>query len=329
MTTFKKSKMRVNFIVEDKGVLKYLGCATAAKNLCKGLSEKIDICYNNPSTDFDIAHFHTFGPRSIWYLNCFKGKTIITAHSTPNLNHGNLAFPGLVNWLYIPIYNQFDHIIAVSKKCKKELEDLKCKPKVTTIYNGIDTKDFLPDINKRKELRNYYDIKEDELLVLTVAQRTPRKGIYDFLQLAKNYPEIKFLWIGGFPYNLFSKDYKKVIKAIKNHTPNAIFPGFVKDITKVYSAADIFFMPSYAEGHSIVMLEALSMELPIIARDLEEFREAFNDNLIYFSNIEDINNTMFEKQILQKFKKKTNIIEKYKLDKIIQEHIKLYEQLIN
>ncbi len=321
--------MRVNFIVEDKGVLKYLGCATAAKNLYKGLCQKIDISYNDPSTDFDIAHFHTFGPKSIWYLKRFKGKTVITAHSTPNLNYGNLAFPGLVNWLYIPLYNQFDHIVAVSKKCKKELEILKCKPKVTTIYNGIDTKNFLPNLQKGKKLRESYNIKAEEILVLTVAQRTPRKGIYDFLKLAKNFPEFKFLWIGGFPYNLFSKDYKKVNKAIKNHTPNTIFPGFVEDIIQVYSAADVFFMPSYAEGHSIVMLEALSMKLPMIARDVEEFREAFSDNLIYFSNVEDIDSTLFSRETLQEYKKKTNVIEKYKLDKIIQEHIKLYEQLIS
>ena len=31
--------MKVNFIVEDSGPLKYLGCATAAKNLFNELSE--------------------------------------------------------------------------------------------------------------------------------------------------------------------------------------------------------------------------------------------------------------------------------------------------
>jgi hypothetical protein len=97
--------MKINFIVEDGGVLQYLGCATAAKNLYNELSKYIDIQYNSSKTDFDIAHFHTFGPKSMYYLNKFKKKTIITAHSTPNLNTGNLAFPKLVNWLYLPIYN--------------------------------------------------------------------------------------------------------------------------------------------------------------------------------------------------------------------------------
>ena len=46
------------------------------------------------------------------YAKRFKGKKIISAHSTPNLNVGNIAFPRVVNWLYIPIYNRFDHIIS-------------------------------------------------------------------------------------------------------------------------------------------------------------------------------------------------------------------------
>ena len=320
--------MKVNFIVEDKGVLKYLGCATAAKNLCNELSKKIEISYNDSSTDYDLAHFHTFGPRSIWYLKRFKGKSVITAHSTPNLNTGNLAFPGLVNWLYVPLYNMFDHIIAVSNKCKRELETLHCKPEITTIYNGIDTKGFIPDKEKGLKFRNELGIKRDELLILTVAQRTPRKGIYDFLKLAKKYPKYKFLWIGGFPYNLFSKDYKKVSKAIENSSSNAIFPGFVEDIIQVYSAADAFFMPSYAEGHSIVMLEALSMGLPMIARDVEEYREAFDDNLLYFSSLEKLSDSSFDKKTLETYKKKSASVKQYTIDKVAQEHIKLYERII-
>ena len=321
--------MKINFIVEDKGPLKYLGCATAAKNLYHALSKKIDISYNNPSHDYDLCHCHTFGPKSIMYLKRFKGKSIITAHSTPHLNEGNLAFPNLVNWLYVPIYNQFDYIISVSKKCERELHEIGCKPPISTIYNGIDIGKFKPDPAKGKKFRKTYRIKEDSIVVLTVAQRTPRKGIYDFLKLAKQFPEFTFIWIGGFPYHLFSKDYRKVIHAINNRPHNTLFPGFVEDIYEVYSAADVFFMPSYAEGHSIVMLEALSMQLPMIARDLEEFREAFDGMLLYFTKVEDIKKEMFEKKTLTLYKKKADQIKKYHIDNVADEHIAVYEKLLD
>lgn len=321
--------MKVNFVVEDSGTFQYLGCATAAMNLHKALKDHIEMSYNDPGLDFDVAHFHTFGPRSLWYLKRFKGKTVITAHSTPHLNDGNLALPWLVNWLYMPIYNRFDHLIAVSNKCKQELIDLQATPPVTTIYNGIDTGYFHPDPAKRKQYRKTLGLSETDLLILTVAQRTPRKGIYDFLSLAKRFPQHRFLWIGGFPYHLFSKDYKKIKQALLTKPSNVIFPGFVEDIFEVYSAADWFFMPSYAEGHSIVMLESLSMGLPMITRDIPEFREAFKDNLQYFSSVKDIDEEMFSPDRLEEFKKKTSIVDMYHIDIIAKQHIDLYQQLIS
>ena len=321
--------MKVNFIVEDSGPLKYLGCATAAKNLFYELLKNIDISWNDNSFDYDLAHFHTFGPRSMIYAKRFRGKKVITAHSTPNLNTGNLAFPGVVNWLYIPIYNSFDHIIAVSEKCKKELINLNCKPEISTIYNGIDVEKFVPNKTKREKFRKKLGIKKDKMVVLTVAQRTPRKGIYDFLEISKRLSQICFLWIGGFPYNLFSKDYSKVKRAIEQHSDNTIFPGFIEDISYAYSAADVFFMPSYAEGHSIVMLEALSMGLPLIARDIEEFREAFGENLLYFHNINELNEKKFDKNNLELYRKKSDIVLKYTIEKMAQDHTKLYEKIIN
>jgi glycosyltransferase involved in cell wall biosynthesis len=319
--------MKVNFIVEDSGAFKYLGCATAAKNLFRALSKKIDISYNDPSHDFEIAHFHTFGPRSLWYLHRFKGVSIITAHSTPNLNEGNLAVPSLVNWLYRPIYNRFDHIISVSNKCNKELIDMGCKPEITTIYNGIDPSLFTPDETKRLSFRKKHNLTDDDVLILTVAQRTPRKGIYDFLEIAKRFPKYHFLWIGGFPYSFFSKDYQKIKKMLKKRPDNTLFPGFVEDIFEVYSAADFFLMPSYAEGHSIVMLEALSMKLPMIARDTEEYREAFNGMLSYFSNIDDLKNKTFSDENKKKYQKKSEEVSLYHIDRIADQHKKLYEKL--
>lgn len=319
--------MKINFIVEDSGPLQYLGCATAAKNLYNELSKSIKISYNDASLEYDICHLHTFGPKSLLYLKRFKKKTVITAHSTPHLNDGNLAFPGLVNWLYVPIYNQFDHIISVSKKCELELIDIGCKPLITTIYNGINLNIFKPDKEKRKRFRQTYHINNDSLVILTVAQRTPRKGIYDFLSLAKRFPDHTFLWVGGFPYGLFSKDFRKVTKAIEHRPKNALFPGFVEDIFEVYSGADVFLMPSYAEGHSIVMLEALSMKLPMIARRTDEFTEAFSSMLYYYDDINEITSNVFDEKNRSIYKLKTKDVKRYDIKETAKQHVKLYEKL--
>lgn len=202
-----------------------------------------------------------------------------------------------------------------------------CKPEITTIYNGIDTTVFQPDMKKRKTFRQKLKLKDDDLLVLTVAQRTPRKGIYDFLETARKFPEYTFLWIGGFPYSFFSKDYRNIKKAIKNRPVNTIFPGFVEDIFEVYSAADVFFMPSFAEGHSIVMLEALSMQLPMIARETEEYKEAFKETVQYFTTVDTINEDMFSIEKRKQYQEKAKEIVKYEINRIAKQHQQLYEQL--
>ena len=191
-----------------------------------------------------------------------------------------------------------------------------CNPEITTIYNGIDPSLFTPDNVKRKSFRKKHDLTDEDTLILTVAQRTPRKGIYDFLEIAKRFPKYHFLWIGGFPYSFFSKDYNKIKKMLKKKPDNTLFPGFIEDIFEVYSAADFFLMPSFAEGHSIVMLEALSMKLPMIARDTEEYREAFNGMLFYFSRVEDLTKEAFSDSNKKKYQKKTDEVSLYHIEGI-------------
>ena len=55
--------MKVNFIIEGSGLLKYIGCSTAAKQFVDYLIEKgIEIKINSKEKNFDIIHAHTFGP---------------------------------------------------------------------------------------------------------------------------------------------------------------------------------------------------------------------------------------------------------------------------
>jgi glycosyltransferase involved in cell wall biosynthesis len=152
----------------------------------------------------------------------------------------------------------------------------------TLIPNGIDREFFKPDSDKRKRFRERFNIGDDEKVVLTVAQQTPRKGIYDFLELSKKHPEIKWVWVGGFPYSIFSSDYFHIKNMKKKCANNVIFTGFIPDIMEAYSGADVFFMPSYAETFGLVILEALSCGLPVVARDIPEFREIFDEGVHFF-----------------------------------------------
>ena len=52
------------------------------------------------------------------------------------------------------------------------------------------------------------------------------------------------------------------------------FLGFQSDMPRILSALDVVAMPSLLEGFPIVLLEAMAMEKPVVAADIDGVREA-------------------------------------------------------
>lgn len=323
--------MKINIFVEDLLFFKYIGCSTAAKTLYRELSKMpdMDIAWNSKSSDFDVVHYHSFGPLSLLNRKYSRGVKVLTAHSTPRVNQGNLAFSSTINQYYPGIYRRFDHIINISAPCKREIDWMLPDMSSTLIPNGIDREHFKPDADKREKFRERFNIDDDEKVVLTVAQQTPRKGIYDFLELSKKHPEIKWVWVGGFPYGIFSADYFEIKKMKKNCGNNVIFTGFVPDITEAYSGADVFFMPSYAETFGLVVLEALACGLPVVARNIPEFREIFDDGVQFFGTLDEASTVIIDDDLLRNNSEASRpFTEKFDIKHIARMHCDLYRRLI-
>ena len=323
--------MKINIFVEDLLFFKYIGCSTAAKTLYRELSKMpdMDIGWNSKSSDFDIVHYHSFGPLSLLNRKYSCGVKVLTAHSTPRVNDGNLAFSGMINQYYPGIYRRFDHIINISVPCRREIDEILPDMSSTLIPNGIDREYFKPDADKRKRFRERFNIDENEKVVLTVAQQTPRKGIYDFLELSRKHPDKKWVWVGGFPYGIFSADYFQIKKMKKNCENNVIFTGFVPDITEAYNGADVFFMPSHAETFGLVVLEALACGLPVVARNIPEFREIFDVGVQFFGDLDEASTILNDDDSLRKSSEAARpFTEKFDIKHIARMHFDLYRRLI-
>ena len=50
-------------------------------------------------------------------------------------------------------------------------------------------------------------------------------------------------------------------------------------LSELYTAADVFVLPSTSEGHSVALLEAMASGLPIVASDIEGNRESVEDGV--------------------------------------------------
>jgi hypothetical protein len=77
------------------------------------------------------------------------------------------------------------------------------------------------------------------------------------------------------------------------------------------------------------MLEALSMNPPMISRNTEEFKEAFDSTIQYFTTVDELTEDMFSISQRQKYREKAKEVSKYHINLIADQHTKLYEKLVD
>ena len=132
-------------------------------------------------------------------------------------------------------------------------------------------------------------------------------------------------------------DYVAELKSIADECPDVIFTGAVygKDKDQLLRHAYCFCLPSTIEGLSIVMMEAASYHLPVIASDIDANREFLGDDAVYVQPeseeelMEAIIYAMVHPEELQEQQEKNyqKIIEKYTWDKVAIKYVEYLKSI--
>jgi len=183
-------------------------------------------------------------------------------------------------------------VIANSQGLKDLALKTNPKQKIGVICNGIDTDQF--NGGSSTPIMGV-ELPPDKFIITTGASRiTARKGIKYLLEaMAKLLPEysnvhLKLMGEGDEKENL-----EKMSKEL-GIEKNVEFVGRVprEDTAPFYREANIFVLPSFNEGMSNAMLEALASGLPLIATDTGGTKELLEDGkngfIIQMKNSEDI-----------------------------------------
>ena len=114
--------------------------------------------------------------------------------------------------------------------------------------------------------------KKDDKAIVGIGIYSRRKGIVDFVELAKRLPEYKFIWFGSSPVSVATSDVKKALKEAKE-LPNIKFPGHVPQemIREALGGCDLYLFPTFEETEGIPIIEACAMETNTIIRDIPIF----------------------------------------------------------
>lgn len=268
--------MKVLLYFEDAKWLAQSGIGRALEHQKRALTEVgIDYTTDPHCTDYDILHINTYSlnsTRMVKRARKMGKKVIYHAHSTEedfrNSFIGSNQLAPFVKRRLIRLYSMADMVITPSAYSKKLLEGYGLTLPIFAVSNGVDIEKYQPNPQKEQQFREYFQIKPDEKVVICVGLFFNRKGILDFVEVAKELPEYRFIWFGHTPMWSIPREIRQVVT--KNHPKNVLFPGYIKGdiIEGAYSASDLFFFPSYEETEGIVVLEALASQQTILIRDI-------------------------------------------------------------
>lgn len=179
----------------------------------------------------------------------------------------------LLKKIVIAFYRSHNKIIF------QNLDDVKLingrnykKKKINVIPGlGIDVSYFKPFIKK---------IDSNNINFYMISRIIEDKGVYEYFKAVKKirskFPEAKFNYVGNFDFQNPSAISKKIFFNYIN-TLNIKYYKYCKNIKIILKKADCIIHPSYREGMSRVLLEAASMQVPIVTTNVAGCKEIVKD----------------------------------------------------
>jgi len=236
------------------------------------------------SQDFDVVHAHTiFFAGIIALLAAWIRRVplIITVHGIDDVawfpGRGSLYKWFKNKWLARTCLRRVDHIIAVSDYLRELLttEMRVSDQKISVIDMGVNTNLFR-SIGKR-EARKRLDLPLSDGIVLYVGNLYPLKGCQYLIQamaLIKR-PDRRLMIVGEGPE-------RRRLEVLSDSLGLPVtFVGAVpkEQVPLWMSAADLLVHPTLSEGFGLVVLEALSCGLPVVASNVGGIPELINDGV--------------------------------------------------
>lgn len=222
----------------------------------------------------DVIHLNTVLPCSFWAARRARRRGIPViwyGHSTEaDFRHSfvgsDLLAPLFKRWLCL-CYNQADLVLTPTPYSAGILNGYGLRAPVRALSNGVDTDFFAPDAARRAAFRQAYGLADGEKAVISVGHFMQRKGILDFIALARSMPQVRFFWFGHTDPALVPRPIREAMAAAP---ANLEFPGFLSQskLRDAYCGADVFLFCSHEETEGIVVLEALACGTPTLVRDI-------------------------------------------------------------
>lgn len=240
----------------------------------------------NPFGAADVIHLNSVLPDSflVALLAKLRGIPVVMhAHSTEedfrnSFIGANTLAPWFKKWIR-RCYSTGDLVLTPTEYSATLLSTYGINAPVRVISNGVDTDFFAPDAAAGQRFRQRYGLSADDRVVMSAGHFFERKGLPDFVELARSAPDVRFFWFGNTDSAVWTP---AVRRALANRPANLTMPGFVSQaqLRDAYCGADLFCFMTHEETEGIVMLEALATGVPVLVRDIDIYRDWLPNGIV-------------------------------------------------
>lgn len=241
----------------------------------------------NQLKTYNITHIHTINPD-------FLIKSVITrqnrpmiasVHFLPETLEKSISLPRPIKKLFykyvLQFYKQADYLVTVNPRFIEDLEYYGIpKERITYIPNFVSRDTFYKIRDRSKAtLRESFGLDPDKFTVVSAGQLQMRKGVLEFIDLAKKMPDIQFVWAGDFAFKGISEGRKEIMEHMDELPSNVHFLGLVERerMNEFFNMGDVMLQLSFEELFPMTILESMNANIPLLLRDLREYRPILFD----------------------------------------------------
>lgn len=280
------------------------------------------------NSDLTICTVHP--PRGEFHCSVFAAKCIADASlNTIHIPKTGSIVPWYERRFYIPNETINHRVISITDFTRNYLINEYKIPAdiIELVYQGTEVDRFSSTEETRAEARKRYPTPDDAYPVLaSVGMFEDRKGQIILLQAMKKLidsgrrPNVHAILVGEGP----DEDMLKAVVKVYGLEDNVSFFPFTKEPNYVFDSIDILTLPSlYKEGLPNVILEAMSMGLPVISSRMAGVPEVVIDGktgyMTDIGNVEQfadaIDNLASDKELMKQMGSNARAMMKEKFDK--------------
>ncbi|ARK32455.1 glycosyltransferase family 4 protein [Halalkalibacter krulwichiae] len=286
------------------------------------------------SEKYDLVHTHTPVASACVRLACRNNRNVKVVYTA----HGFHFYSGapLINWgIYYPIERWLsrntDVLITINKEDYERAKKSFKAGKIMYIPGvGLDTNKYCSIAVDREKKRKDLEIPEEAFVVLSVGELNKNKNHETVIKaIAKlDNPNIVYVICGRGELDSYLREL-----SIKLGISNQVkLLGFRNDIKEICQVSDVFAFPSYREGLSVAMMEAMASGLPIVCSDIRGNNDLIEDGKGgYLVKPDDINGfsnaikKIFKAEDLRYGSINLKEVKKYSYESVIKQIKKIYE----